>query len=515
MFIEPFVCPFKPDESPAKKIKQAKKLKHVNIQSLLQANDSLEKEGFKGFLRHYGIEIKNEEIKDLRSLAEALSPLGRSIRIFDKFYVGYKIPQIGKEFDLLRFGKKSIINIELKKTCTEERIKKQLIRNRYYLSFIGRKIYAFTFVSDSQELYFLRDDEHLEKAEVDYLAELLADQKIDDTEVVNDLFDPSDYLVSPFNSTVKFLKNEYFLTQQQEDVKHQIIDSLNSPKAAKFISIIGSAGTGKTLLTYDIAKELIGNTRSPLIIHCGQLNSGQAELIKNGWPITPIKNHDHHNLANYDLVIIDEAQRIYPKQLDSIVEKVKLAKCCCIFSYDKLQTLANWEEKSDISTKINSIKPITQYKLSEKIRTNKEIAVFIKMLFNNKRSLPISSNGNIEINYFNSIEDAKSYLEELDEGKWEILRFTPSQYNNEHHEKYSETSNKTSHQVIGQEFDGVAVTLDKFFSYNEEGDLIYKARAYYHPSKMLFQNITRSRKKLNLVIIDNEELLNRCITILQ
>lgn len=137
------------------------------------------------------------------------------------------------------------------------------------------------------------------------------------------------------------------------------------------------------------------------------------------------------------------------------------------------------------------------------------------MLFSNKKSIPISSNGNIEINYFNTNEDAKNYLDALDKIKWEILRFTPSQYKTEHHEEYSKESNRTSHQIIGQEFDGVAVTIDRFFSYADNGDLIYKGRTYYDPPKMLFQNITRTRKKLNLVIIGNEELLNRCITILQ
>lgn len=481
----------------------------------MQAQDSLKEEGFKGFLEYYGIEIKGAEIEDLRSLAKALSNIGCGIVAFDKFYVGYKIPQIGKEFDLLRFGRECIVNIELKNNCPEEKIKKQLVRNKYYLSFIGREVFAFTFVAESQELYFLRDDEQLEKAKVDHLVKLLTNQEIDDTEAPDALFNPSDYLVSPFNSAKKFLAGEYFLTHQQEDVKNQIIESLMPPKAAKFISIIGSAGTGKTLLTYDIAKHLIGSKRKPLIIHCGQLNGGHNELIKNGWAITSIKHYGKYDLVNYDLVIIDEAQRVYPKQLDAIIENVKLAKCCCIFSYDKLQTLAIWEEKHDVSAKISSINSIAYYKLSEKIRTNKEIAIFIKMLFNNKKNIPISSNGNIEINYFNTTEDAKNYLDALDEKKWEILRFTPSQYYIEHHEKYAEESNRTSHQVIGQEFDGVAVTIDKFFSYADDGDLIYRGQAYYAPPKMLFQNITRSRKKLNLVIIGNEELLNRCIAILQ
>lgn len=490
-------------------------LKRVNIQSLLQARDSLTEEGFKGFLKYHDIEIKAAEIEDLRNLAKGLSEAECSIGVFDKFYVGYKIPQIGKEFDLLRFGRNCIINIELKNNCPEEQIRRQLIRNKYYLSFIGRKIYAFTFVSDSKELYILQDDGQLEKSKFDFVINAIAHQDVDDGEIPDALFNPSDYLVSPFNSTNNFLDGKYFLTHQQEDVKAQIIDSLKQPKSVKFISIIGSAGTGKTLLTYDIAKHIMSSKRKPLIIHCGQLNDGHFELIRHGWVIVPIKSYATRNFSDYDLVLIDEAQRIYPSQLDAIIEKVKSAKCICIFSHDKLQTLANWEDQRDVSAKIGAINQISQYKLSEKIRTNKEIAAFIKMLFNRKRNVPISSHGNIEVIFFKTTEDAKSYLDSLDGKKWEVLRFTPSQYQTEHHEKYSEASKKTSHQVIGQEFDGVAVTIDKFFSYDENGDLIYKGGAYYAPKKMLFQNITRSRKKLIIVIIENEELLNRCISILK
>lgn len=490
-------------------------LKRVNIKSLLQANESLSVAEFKRFLEHYEIEIRGAEIEDLRCLANALSVADSSIRVFDGHYVGYKIPQIGKEFDLLRFGAEYIINIELKSTSTEEKIQKQLLRNKYYLNFIGRMVYAFTFVSESKELYLLQEDGQLEKVKIDLLVTLLANQKMDGSEVLDALFNPSDYLVSPFNSTKKFLAGGYFLTQQQEDVKFKILGSLKPPKVARFISIIGGAGTGKTLLTYDIARSRMEGGGKPLIIHCGQLNDGHLELIENGWVIVPIKAYSTLGLENFDLVIIDEAQRIQQKQLDSIIEKARLASCCCIFSHDKRQTLSRLEEKTDISAKIASIGLIVEYKLSEKIRTNKEIAAFIKMLFNRKRSLPISSDGNIEISYFKTTEDAKSYLDSLDKGRWEILRFTPSQYNNEHHEKYSEVSCRTSHRVIGQEFDGVAVPIDQYFSYDPNGDLIYRGEAYYDPPKMLFQNISRCRKRLNLVIIGNVELLSRCITILE
>lgn len=119
------------------------------------------------------------------------------------------------------------------------------------------------------------------------------------------------------------------------------------------------------------------------------------------------------------------------------------------------------------------------------------------------------------MNYFRDVDDAKNYLGSLNNKEWEVLRFTPSQYYKEHHENYSDATNATPHEVIGQEFEGVVVTIDTLFSYNENGSLIYKGSTYYDSAKMLFQNITRTRKRLNIVIINNGELLDRCISILQ
>jgi len=75
--------------------------------------------------------------------------------------------------------------------------------------------------------------------------------------------------------------------------------------------------------------------------------------------------------------------------------------------------------------------------------------------------------------------------------------------------------NKKSHEVIGQEFDNVVLIIDKFFYYNKDNELAYNGQSFYSAHKMLFQNITRTRKKLNLIIIDNSQILNRCLSILQ
>ena len=102
----------------------------------------------------------------------------------------------------------------------------------------------------------------------------------------------------------------------------------------------------------------------------------------------------------------------------------------------------------------------------------------------------------------------------MNDADWDVLRFTPSRFNSEHHQKYYTSWYKNSHEVIGQEFDNVAIAVDNFFKYNDEGDLVYCGNAYYESAKMLFQNITRAKKRLNMVIIDNQEVLHRCLSIL-
>ena len=133
-------------------------MKHINIISLTQAFDTLEKEEYLKLLAYHDIEIKDAEVNDLKSLIKILNDRDGIKSIFNQFYVGYKIPQIAKEFDLLRFGIDSVINVELKNSSTEEKILKQLKQNRYYLSFLNKKIYNYTFVENTKKLYLLNDE---------------------------------------------------------------------------------------------------------------------------------------------------------------------------------------------------------------------------------------------------------------------------------------------------------------------------------------------------------------------
>lgn len=493
-------------------------LRPINLLSLVDAHNDLSSSVFKLYLNNYNIEIKENELEDLASLVSVLQDCSQELEIFDQFYIGFAIDQISKEFDLLRFGETSIVNIELKSEQTGERIKNQLSKNKYYLSFLEKKVLSFTYVVEDNKLFYLDESENLNEVEFSFLVSILTEQKAADIGNIHKLFDPSNYLVSPFNSTKSFMDDLYFLTNHQENIKKEII-KLTSRSGPCFISIEGSAGTGKTLLTYDIAKECINNSKNVLIFHCGALNDGHNKLLKDySWIIAPIKDYNSHNFSNYDLVVVDEAQRLYQGQLEAIIRKIKNSNATCIFSYDSQQCLASREINRKIPQRItNQVSP-KPFKLTEKIRTNKEIASFIKNLFDLSKRNPTQKYSNITIQYFSNAYDASEYMKILQDLGWKAINFTPSMYQRYPYDRYQSWYNDTAHKVIGQEYDNVIAVLDEHFYYNESGKLGtkgYDQNPYYHPTKMLFQIVTRARKRLSIILINNEDVLNKCLNILK
>ena len=106
-------------------------------------------------------------------------------------------------------------------------------------------------------------------------------------------------------------------------------------------------------------------------------------------------------------------------------------------------------------------------------------------------------------------------IRDRDNTEWKVIEFTNSQYKYEFHNQYSIMQNNNSHRVIGQEFDNVVITIDQYFRYDDNGKLIYQTYAHYSAVQMLFQNITRVRRKLKIIIINNPIILQRCLTLLQ
>ena len=491
-------------------------MRNINILSIIEAYRKLSNTLFQKLMNSYGITsgIKNYELNGIESFVDELLKANNNISIVNRYYLGYSIPQIGKEFDLLRFGHNYIINIEIKTESSIEKILKQQQKNKYYLSFLDKPLHIYTFISNENKLYKLvirNNGDEIEEITFNELCNILMSQEVVTFNNIDDLFNPSDYLVSPFNSPEKFMSEGYFLTVQQEQIYKEIQTKL-SDTATNFIALTGGAGTGKTLLTYHIAKETIQRGKKVLILHCAPINSGHQILMDEyNWSIYMPKYAP--NTIDFDLIIIDEAQRMYPYQFDKYIKEVRTLNKKCIFSYDEKQYLRDNEKQYHTKERIEKELLCTPYKLTDKIRTNKEIAYFIRQLFNIKKNIPNIDYTNIELTYCKDCYSAKLLLQELLERGWKTPNYTPGTRSFFHYEAYLSNDTESAHSVVGQEFNNVVVVIDESFKYNSQGDLIAD-NTYYSQRQMLYQIITRTRKKLHIVIINNEVMLNRCIDIL-
>src|SRR5690606_14618958 len=101
----------------------------------------------------------------------------------------------------------------LKSENTGDKIINQLIKNEYYLKFLEKDLYLFTYVSSENKLYKLNECNTLEEESIETLTKILSSQECNNLLGLDSQFDPSKYLVSPFNSTTSFINGEYFLTQ--------------------------------------------------------------------------------------------------------------------------------------------------------------------------------------------------------------------------------------------------------------------------------------------------------------
>lgn len=473
--------------------------------------------------KYLGLEdIKNREIETLNRLCQFLKTDIFYHYIFENYYLNYQIPQIGKEFDLLRIGKESIINIELKSQKVDDsEILKQLKRNYYYLSFLKKEIHCYTFVTDGDInilYHYNKENKTIEKVnDVIQLVNIIKSiNDIDETNIDN-LFVPSNYLISPFNTTEEFIKSEYFLTKQQEQIKQDIIKKITQNNPSKLFSITGAAGTGKTLITYDIAKTLRSLGKNVTIIHCAQANNGIYKLQSGyGWNIITIRSYSNINTASAEVLIIDEAQRISKSQLETIVGENSHKSI--LFSHDVNQKLNRTNQSKVVVEYIQALSSNNNYILTNKVRHNKNLASFIKKFYDLSKikSDNISKNDYDDISFYftKDINDAQMYIEFLKNQDWEHIYLSNSLHTPDPLDTLVFSSNNSAHKVIGQEFDNVVVTIDKNFFYTETLKLSYRARTYYNPLETLFQAVTRTRKKLTFVIIDNDEIYKNCIKII-
>lgn len=443
-------------------------------------------------------DYKHQEIKGISRLIRCLN---LSFSECEGFIYGYTVPHLNKEFDLLKISDNYVLNIELKSQPKDlESILKQLRQNAHYLKLLNKKIKCFTFISSTKTLYKLEDNV-LVKAQREELKALCNNNYVSNIDL-DLVFSVRNILVSPFTDTQRFLDNDYLLTENQENIKKRIFKSINN--GSKKIGLTGGPGTGKTLLLYDIAKDISLNNKV-LIIQNTILSLGHKRLEKS---IPNLRIIDEENIENIDYkdinyILIDEAEKIDFKPLEFILDKVENNNINIIFSYDYKQRL-NYNDSAKVIDTIESIVNSSE-KLTMRIRLDKDLALFMTYLKDlNKYDYKTKFN-NITFYYEPKRQRVIDLIKTLDSNGYRYIPFdnkyiTDIEYLKDYINSYT---------IIRGEFDKVVMAFDSNFYYMEN-----KLKSKPHPNsrfsymKLLYQGITRVRNELVFIVTDKELFKN-------
>ena len=480
--------------------------------------------------REEKLRIKGRELSQIREITEGFQKEGADPECYEDWFYSFTIPHISREFDLLKIGGNDcVVNVELKTaspTVTLARIKKQLERNVYHLLLIAKKIYSFTYVSDGEgagQLYMLQG-EQLKKCSFEDLVKKLKRIKKPVKDRVEDLFTPGDFLISPFSEPERFCKGQYFLTEHHQLIKEKIVSGIQRGSGT-FWGITGAAGTGKTLLLYDVAKELAKKYRI-LVIHCGKLTQGHqrlremlrdVEITEAGKPEMSVQ------YDGYDVVCMDETQRASEEELDALIGAYRRGKIrACLFVYDLKQVLTRSELYRNTPEKLRAQQGFTELRLAKTIRTGKEIYAFMNSMMDLRKRSNIAFR-NIDILYADTRQETEQLIRFYGRKGYHYIALSgdeayyPRPAGTAEDKLREDTDRPANAQdVIGLEFDNVLVVLDERFTYDERGVL----QGTECPGEddmyvqMLYQNVSRAKLKLCVIVSGNQNAFGKLIQIM-
>lgn len=415
------------------------------------------------------------------------------LTLLDGFYFSYTIRHIGKEFDLLKVSADggTILNIELKSESVGlERIQKQLEQNRYYLSHISRAILSFTYVMDTQTFYTMNDKNHLRECSGREVIAALSRPALQTYmgEGIDQLFQAADYLISPVAEPEKYLQGKYFLTNQQADFRRRILEHLQTEQTP-VITVSGTAGTGKTLLLFDLAMQL-SRKHSVLFLHAGPLREGHLIIdhrltkvtIRSGEEFFPASM-----LQAYSYLLIDEATHLDPAFLQALLTASASYGIPVILAVDPHHLLSEQlpaGQSPDAEKAILDASTLT-LTFTGNIRINRPMYSFLKTLFHLKENTGRTDYECIDVLFARDSEEARLTTDYFLRQEYTQITASDSLFQ--------------ANELIAQEYDKVLMVLDENFYYNEAGYLCVRTENP-EPLRLLYEGLLRTRNRLCLLI---------------
>ena len=512
-------------------------MKPVNIFALTRVNNlklvsRLERQMSS---RRRFLHVKQWELVSLGAFVDRLTETYKEAASFN-FYFSFQIPKLGKEFDLLRISDDLIINVELKSfPVTDDAIRKQLIQNRYYLSTLGKTIRSYTYISSEDRLVRLTNSEKLLDVDFDILKEDLIKQQSCYENDIEELFIEERYIISPLASPDRFLKNEYFLTSQQVDIKKHILKNIRNNTGDDLCvqGFTGLPGTGKTLLLYDIAMELSKKQRV-CIIHCGsfseELNKLDERLKRiDFFQCNSEGSFNKEDLSDYTAYLVDEAHLLKEDVLSMIIESARFTKTPVIFSYDNENTVCESEFDRAVIKKMEALNGYVSYRLTNRIRTKSELSSYIQAIIQGTRNNHRKEFPSVSLSYADNKDDTISILECFTKQGFTYIKDDLTVLNESFTGEGSFQNAVDVSDVSFKEFDKVVMIVDNRFYYDDNRYLRTHSPDMHAGAvqdtdigddkgsavRNLFHGLNRAKSRIALIVFDNEPVFEGFLGIAQ
>lgn len=418
-----------------------------------------------------------------------------------------------EQFDILRFSEKSILNIEIKSELPKkglDGVKEQMLKHRQMLSLLNKQVNVYSYIANTNTLYSIQDNV-LEIVNLNQLVSNIDQDSIAKCELLD--IDLAKMIISPFSQPEDFAKSKYYLNDEQKAIKSEIQKS----DFSKFC-ISGGPGTGKSLILFDLAYHYKNIGKKVVIVFGSMMNDREAANISRiiGIKVIHVKKIKGV-IHEYDVIMLDEAQRVWRNIIDDLLN---LTEKTVVFALDREQTLHFQEKKIDNQHYITNIANVKSFSLKKRIRTDPVMATFImKLLDFREKGLQRCIFKNVSVSYFNTKEDAKIFISNMCENH----NFTSIELTSYHTKTFQTIKREQichksifTHQAVGREFDNVLIPLDEHFYHDENGVLQSKYKEWYPymENSMIFQALTRVKKKLVIVVVNNPDIYKSIESIL-
>ena len=477
--------------------------------------------------------VREREFLQLLNLVNHFINYSLRIPAFENIFFGFKIDKIVcGDFDFIKVNEKNVVNIEFKDITNaknqdietyEKKLLEQLETRKKILSVFKREVVSIGFIQNKNNLFFYKlENNKLCSIEPIQVLKYLTSSKTD-----NSISNLSDYLnketlnISPVNQGSLFLNNVYELTNQQQN----IIDEIKKLKST-FYLVKGKAGTGKSLVAFELAEYFSNNGKKTILFFLSPNSNLYREFNSKKFKILTLGMYNDENRSvnsgfdkvyneDFDLLIIDEAQRLREDQVNELEKVIKKGNRYCIFLLDSEQNLVSDNEGKLITNKITKlVNKEHQFGLTELLRFNKHIEAFIRKLFKMEDIKGNPNEANIDIININDYSEAHKYVEYLREN-YSYTLLKPLQtgsitknYNYDDH----------GYNAIGKEFENIIIILDERYFYDSQNGLqVSKEKNEYKGShnllKLNYEILTRVKNKLIILIVGNNELYENMINI--